>query len=63
MGPPSKPSVSCFDGEEVRVKRWGKGPPGPWKHGFYDVNSIRSNAVEEHEGLPDRSEEEAEIRE
>jgi len=49
--------------DEVRVKRWGKSPPGPWKHGFYDVNSIRSNAVEEHTGLPDRSEEEAEIRE
>ena len=31
---------------KVRVKRWGKSPPGPWKHGFYDVNSIRSNAVE-----------------
>ena len=44
---------------EARVKRWGKSPPGPWKHGFYDVNSIRSNAVEEHIGLPDRSEEAA----
>ena len=42
---------------KVRVKRWGKSPPGPWRHGFYAVNSIRSNAVEEHIGLPDRSEE------
>ncbi len=23
------------------MKRWGKSPPGPWKHGFYAVNSIR----------------------
>ena len=44
---------------KVRVKRWGKSPPGPWRHGFYDVNSIRSNAVEEHIGLPDRSKEAA----
>ena len=34
--------------QNVRVKRWGKSPPGLWKHRFYDVNSIRSNAVEEH---------------
>ena len=33
--------------DEVRVKRWGKSPPGLWRHRFYDVNSIRSNAVEE----------------
>ena len=38
--------------DEVRVKRWGKSPPGPWKHGFYDVNSIRSNAVEEQQVGP-----------
>ena len=33
----------------VRVKRWGKSPPGLWRHRFYDVNSIRSNAVEKPE--------------
>ena len=34
--------------QNVRVKRWGKSPPGLWKHRFYDVNSIRSNAVGGH---------------
>ena len=38
--------------QNVRVKRWGKSPPGLWKHRFYDVNSIRSNAVEEHMVCP-----------
>ena len=44
---------------KVRVKRCGKSAPGLWRHRFYDVNSIRSNAVEEHNGEPDRSEEAA----
>ena len=34
---------ACID--EVRVKRCGKSAPSPWRHGFYDVNSIRSNTV------------------
>jgi len=55
----SKVSVYMRELTIVRVKRWGKSPPGPWRHGFYAVNSIRSNAVEEHIGLPDRSKEAA----
>ena len=43
--------------DEVRVKRWGKSPPGPWKHGFYDVNSIPKQHRGGTIGLPGRSEE------
>ena len=43
----------------VRVKRWGKSPPGPWQHGFYAVNSIPEQRRGEAEGLPDRFEEAA----
>ena len=42
----------------VRVEKWGKSPLAAWRH-VGAVNSIRSNAVEEHIGLPDRSEEAA----
>ena len=36
--------------DEVRVKKCGKSALGLWRHKFYDVNSIRSNAVEGHIG-------------
>ena len=42
---------------KARVKRWGKSPPGPWKHGFYDVNSIPKQHRGGTYGLPGRSEE------
>ena len=40
---------------KVRVKRCGKSAPGLWRHRFYDVNSIRSNAVEKHKVCPTAS--------
>ena len=43
--------------DEVRVKRCGKSAPSPWRHGFYDVNSIRSNTVCGTLGLPGRPQE------
>ena len=44
---------------EVRVKRCGKSAPGPWQHGFYDVNSIPEQRRGGTMGLPDRPEEAA----
>ena len=57
---------SCLHGNEryaacdyaVRVERRGKSSPAAWRH-VGAVNSIRSNAVEEHTGRPGRSEEAA----
>ena len=46
---------ACID--EARVKRCGKSAPSPWRHGFYDVNSIRSNTVCGTIGLPGRPQE------
>ncbi len=47
---------ACDDA--VRVERRGKSSPAAWRH-VGAVNSIRSNAVEEHTGRPGRSREAA----
>ena len=40
-----------FSRDEVRVERWGKSPPGDGRL-LTAVNSIRSNTVGGHKGLP-----------
>ena len=44
---------------KVRMKRWGKSPPGPWYHGFSAVNSIPEQRRGGTFDLPDRPEEAA----